>query len=252
MASTSLKAKLDRVKEEFEKSVKQMRDAAGADVKRLEQDYEKYQALRKRVAEEVIRPRLEEVAAQFPGVTHKLARDIDGATLVLSFPRSPERSATVEIRLSIGHDDSFENVLFSYELSIIPVFVQFEKHSHLLEPLDRVDLVKVEAWLDQVLTAFAKTYLNMQFVEQHQRGNMATDPVLNRRFPVNLSAGSVEHDGVQYQFASAESKRLFESDPEGYLRMDSSVRSDAAAAPPAPKQTTELKGQAASPRAATS
>jgi YHS domain-containing protein len=223
MTSTSLKAKLESVKTEFEKSVNQFEASAGADAKKIEQRYRTFQQIRQQVADTIVRPRLEEVASEFPGVKHTLTADIDGGTDVLIFPRTPERSAMVEVTLSVTHDDEFERVSFDYELRIIPVFIDFEKSSHLSQPLDRVDLTAVEAWLDDVLTGFARTYLNMQFVEQYQRDNLTTDLVLNRRFPCNLAAGCIEHKGVKYNFASVESMQLFEANPEKYLRLGGSA-----------------------------
>ena len=223
MPATSLKAKLESVKNEFEKSLNQFEASAGTDAKKIEQRYRKFQQIRQHIADSVMRPRLDEVAAEFPGVKHTLTSDIDGGTLVLAFPRTPERSALVEIDLSVTHDDVFEKVSFDYELRIIPVFIDFEKSSHLSQPLEDVDVPAVETWLDGVLTAFARTYLNMQFVEQYQRDNLATDLVLNRRFPCNLAAGCIEHKGVKYNFASVESMQLFKANPEKYLRLGGSA-----------------------------
>jgi len=231
MTATSLKAKLDTVKDEFDKSINQFKSAAGTEATTLEERYRKFQQTRQNIAETVVKPRLEEVAAEFPGVKHTLTTDIDGGTLVLKFPRTPERAASIEVTLSVSHDDLFEKVLLDYELRIIPVFMEFDRASHLAQPLDSVDLNAVEWWLDDVLTRFARTYLNMQFIEQYQRDNLAIDPVLNRRFPRNLAAGCVEHKGVKYNFASSESMRLFSDNPDKYLRVGSDADSRTAQGP---------------------
>jgi len=185
---SSFKSKLEAVKAEFAKSVDKLKTSAAADAKDLDKRYQQYEKVRIELAEKVIKPRLDELVAQIPGVKHDLKKDIDGANLILSFPRTQERSALVEIILSISHDDAFKQVLFGYELRIIPVFMEFEKFSKLTLPLDGLKSDLVAAWLDERLLSFMKTYLNMQFVEQYQRDNMATDPVLNRRFPSNLAA----------------------------------------------------------------
>lgn len=213
----SLKSKLEAVKAEFAQTVDKLKSAAASDAKDLESRYQQYEKMRTQLAAKVIKPRLEEIAAQVPGVQHDLKKDLDGANLTLSFPRTKERAALVEVILSISHDDAFKNVLFGYELRIIPVFMEFEKYSALTLPLDGLKTDQVGAWLDECLLGFMKTYLNMQFVEQYQRENMATDPVLNRRFPCNLAAGTIEHKGTKYQFVSAESKQMFEANPEKYL-----------------------------------
>lgn len=213
----SFKSKLEAVKAEFAQTVDKLKTAAAADAKDLEKRYQQYEKMRTELAEKVIKPRLEQIAAEVPGVQHDLKRDIDGANLTLSFPRTKERAALVELILSISHDDSFKQVIFGYELRIIPVFMEFEKFSKLSLPLEGLKTEQVGAWLDERLVSFMKTYLNMQFVEQYQKENLATDPVLNRRFPANLAVGTIEHKGAKYQFVSAESKKMFEANPEKYV-----------------------------------
>ncbi len=214
---SSFKSKLEAVKAEFAKSVDKLKTSAAADAKDLDKRYQQYEKVRIELAEKVIKPRLDELVAQIPGVKHDLKKDIDGANLILSFPRTQERSALVEIILSISHDDAFKQVLFGYELRIIPVFMEFEKFSKLTLPLDGLKSDLVAAWLDERLLSFMKTYLNMQFVEQYQRDNMATDPVLNRRFPSNLAAGTIEHKGTTFRFASPDSMKMFKENPEKYV-----------------------------------
>lgn len=216
-AGSTFKSKLDAVKAEFSQSVDKLKAAAATDAKDLDKRYQQYEKMRQELAEKVIKPRLEEIAAEVPGVQHDLKKDIDGATLTLSFPRTAERAALVELILSISHDDSFKQVMFGYELRIIPVFMEFEKFSKLMLPLEGLKTEAVAAWLDERLLSFMKTYLNMQFVEQYQKENMATDPVLNRRFPSNLAVGTIEHKGSKFKFASAESMAMFKTNPEKYI-----------------------------------
>ncbi len=218
-AQQSFATKFAAVRAEFEGKVREMGNAAASDAKRLQERYAKYEELRKKIAETIVQPRLDELSRQFPGVKPELKRDIDGARLTLSMPRTPERSALVEIDLGISHDDSFEKVLLAYELRIIPVFIEFEKHSRLTVALDGADLKMISAWLDGQLLAFAKTYLDMQFIEYYQKENIATDPVLNRRFPRTLAVGTHSHSGTEYAFASKESLEMFKADPARYIRL---------------------------------
>ena len=62
MTSTSLKAKLESVKTEFEKSVNQFEASAGADATKIEQRYRTFQQIRQQVADTIVRPRLEAVS----------------------------------------------------------------------------------------------------------------------------------------------------------------------------------------------
>mgnify|MGYP001330824517 CR=1 FL=1 len=214
---STLKSKLESVKAEFNQSIEKLRADAAASAKDLEQRYKQYAKAREEIAAKVVQPRLEELAAQIPGMQHELQRDIDGGRLILRFPRTPERAALIEVDLSIAHDDAFKKILFTYELRIIPVFMEFDKFSQFSQPLDNLQLPAVADWLDERLLAFMKTYLNMQFVEQYGKDNMATDPVLSRRFPRNLAAGDVEHKGVRYYFVTNESMAMFKANPDSFL-----------------------------------
>lgn len=214
---SSLKSKLESVKVEFDQSIEKLRTEAASNARELEQRFKQYEQVRAEIAEKVLKPRLEELAAQIPGMQHELQRDIDGGRLILRFPRTPERAALIEVDLSIAHDDAFKKVLFTYELRIIPVFMEFDKFSQFSQPLDNLQLSAVADWLDERLLAFMRTYLNMQFVEQYGKDNMATDPVLSRRFPRNLAAGEVEHKGVRYYFVTNESMAMFKADPDDFV-----------------------------------
>lgn len=212
-------ARLQAVKAEYNASIDALKLKAGSDAKRLERRYAQYEQVRKEIASTILEPRLKELANQFPEVRSSISRNIDGGQVTISFPRTPERPALVELVLSVAHDDAFDKVLLEYELHIIPVFIEFEKHSRLALPIDGMDLGAAARWLDDRLIGFAKTYYSMQFIEYYQRDNIATDPVLNRRIPRNLAVASIEHKGATYCFASEESLKMFKADPDKFVRL---------------------------------
>ena len=216
-ATTSLSTRFDEAQREFEQRIESARKSAGAELVGLEQRYEKFESLRRDLSESVVKPIVNEFVSRFPDTKIEQARDIDGGRFVLTIPRTPERSALMEITFTASHDGPFKNVFVDYELRILPVFIQFERSARFEAPLDSLDPNKLRDWIVERLVAFNKTYLDMQFVEQYQRGSLTTDPVLNRRFPKKLAIGSAKHGQAEYFFATPESKALFEKDPAKYL-----------------------------------
>jgi YHS domain-containing protein len=108
--------------------------------------------------------------------------------------------------------------VLDYELEILPVYIDYERSSHLEIPLSEVTDDKVATWLDDRLLSFVKTYLSMEFSPQYQRQHLVVDPVAETQFPKSFAAGSIEHNGQTYYFASQESLDAFRQHPEQFTK----------------------------------
>ena len=120
------------------------------------------------------------------------------------------------MELAIHPVENADELVVSYDLSILPVFIEFERHAEIRQPLDAVDFEGVGRWIDDRLVAFAKTYYSMQFTEQYQQRHQAVDPVAGMRFPISFAVGTVQHKGATYHFLSEQTKAEFERDPNAY------------------------------------
>jgi YHS domain-containing protein len=133
--------------------------------------------------------------------------DADGRSVLLNFQTPVAR---VRLRLSATHDTEIRNLVLSYDLEILPIFVKYNPHAELEIPLEKVDRAKVEAWLDDRLIEFAQTYVTIHFTDQYHQDHMVTDPVANLRFPKVFAQSKLEQGGKTLYFISDQTRRDFE------------------------------------------
>jgi len=131
----------------------------------------------------------------------------DGKSVLLLFQTPVAR---VRLRLSATHDTDVRNLVPSYDLEILPIFVKYNPHAELQIPLDKVDRATVEAWLDDRLIEFAQTYVTIHFTDEYHQDHMVTDPVANVRFPKVFAQSTLDQGGKKYYFISEQTRRDFE------------------------------------------
>lgn len=119
--------------------------------------------------------------------------------------------ATVKLTLSASTDADVTKLVLDYELDILPILQQFDRHAVLEQPLDAIDAKAVGAWLDDRIVSFVKTYLSLQDNEYYLKGHMTADPVTGIRFPTFAAAATLEKDGKTLYFISDDTKRQYES-----------------------------------------
>ena len=100
----------------------------------------------------VAMPRLEKLGEHCKFEATPL-EDADGKSVVLNVQTPVAR---VRLRLAATHDTEVRNLVLSYDLEILPIFIQFNSHSEIQIPLEKVDRTAVEAWLDDRLIEFAR------------------------------------------------------------------------------------------------
>lgn len=210
-----------RIKNAFqsaEQRIEQMRTAADERFKQLEERYGRCDQLREKIREEIARPRLDALLKHFSNVEPKIDAGKHGGTLTLSFAKTPTALARVTLSFRLTPDTSAQNLVAEYDLEILPVFVEYEKHSHFDVALDQPDLEGLARWMDDRLVKFTETYLSLQFIEQYQQDQLVTDPVAETRFPKAFAAGSLEHGKQTYYFITEKTKAEFQANPERFLK----------------------------------
>ena len=154
----------------------------------------------------VAMPRLEKLGEHCKFEATPL-EDADGKSVVLNVQTPVAR---VRLRLAATHDTEVRNLVLSYDLEILPIFIQFNSHSEIRIPLEKVDRTAVEAWLDDRLIEFAQTFVTVHFTDQYQKDHMVLDPVANVRFPKVFAQSSLEKGGKTHYFISEQTRREFE------------------------------------------
>jgi YHS domain-containing protein len=122
--------------------------------------------------------------------------------------------ARIRLRFSLATDRDIRKLILNYDLSIIPVFIQFDSHKEAEWPLDGFDMRKAADWLDDRIVDFVRTYLSLHENEQYLKDHMVEDPVAGVRFPRFAAGTSLEWGGKTYYFIGEETRREFEATHE--------------------------------------
>lgn len=164
-----------------------------------------------------LRPRLQKAASFFDNaeVTPFDERSWNHCTAV--FKHTARFPAWTQLDLFVIPDARMDKLLVRYDLSILPIFFQFEGHDSLAVPIEEVSEPSVARWVDQKLVGFVETYLRLEQADEYQRENFVTDPVCGMRFNRNSAVSQVQLSGATYYFCIDECRRRFEESPEKYV-----------------------------------
>lgn len=106
-------------------------------------------------------------------------------------------------------DADVRNVVFHYDLQILPILMKFDSHSEIELPLDSIDNDALAQWIDDRLVSFVGTYLSLHENSYYLKGHMVVDPVAKVQFPKFAAGAIAEFDGKTYHFVSEETCRAF-------------------------------------------
>lgn len=217
MTTTDFTSKLEGAFKQFDQKVAELKSKAAQKATELGTRFEQFEKSRRHVGQTLLKPRLEALAKRCGTPTQEVREQRGQVVGTLVFPRSDERQALMQVMFSASVDDEVKTLLLDYELTIIPVFMKFEKNNRLEQPLEKVDDAAVSKWIDDRLIAFVETWLKMPFVQQYQGQNLVTDPVLNVRFNKSAAAETRKHKDQTLYFSTKESAAQFDKDPKKYV-----------------------------------
>jgi YHS domain-containing protein len=116
----------------------------------------------------------------------------------------------VRLKFSASTDRDVRKAILGYDLEIIPVFMQYDRHAELEFPLEAVDQAAAAQWIDDRIVDFVRTYLSMGENEIYMRDRMVEDPIVHARFPDFAAGATLEWQGQKFYFISEETRREFE------------------------------------------
>ena len=193
-------------------------DAAKQKVAKLQSQYvEQFQERRARLERfeklleglrDVWRPRLEALAEKF-GKRVQVRPVVKPERREASF-EFESNLAQIRLRFAVRPDSDVRNVVFSYDLDILPILMKYESHSEFEQPLEAIDNGKLAAWIDDRIVGFVRTYLSLHENEYYLKDHMVEDPVAKVRFPKYAAGATLEHKGKTIYFLSEETRREFE------------------------------------------
>jgi YHS domain-containing protein len=153
-------------------------------------------------------PRLEALAKRF-GERVKVTPSVVPARREAVFAfQSP--LARIRLRFSASTNEEVTKAIFSYDLEILPILMQFESHAECEFPLDAVDQEALGRWFDDRIVAFVRTYLSLHENEYYLKDHMVEDPVARVRFPKYAAGATLEWKGQTYYFVGSETLREFQ------------------------------------------
>jgi YHS domain-containing protein len=218
------KAKLRGEVESAKERVREMQNQAAHEFREMQSNYAIFLDLSHRI-QEAIRPWVEAFAESLPDVTpvvseHEFGpagRVFHGVFVTFSIPRGERCPANIQLRFGLEAGVSVTSLILFYDLEILPVFIEFERHDQVALPLEASSVERAVAWFKQKALAFTKTYVSMFFNPHYQEGSEVPDVVLCRTFPRAFAKGQSKYRGVTYHFLTEESRKAFEQDPTRYV-----------------------------------
>ncbi len=155
----------------------------------------------------VWRPRLEEFAKQF-GEHIKVTPSVTPSQREAKMEFLTDL-AGITLRLTASANSDVTGLVLDYDLLIVPMYFEYERHARLEMPLDRINHDAIGAWIDDCLISCVKAYLSVQDNELYLRRAMVEDPITHARFLRADAAATLEHKGQTRYFASEENLRQY-------------------------------------------
>jgi hypothetical protein len=190
--------------------------AAWADVVRTNREREprlqRYEVVAKHIID-LLKPRLDAFLERFrPVVKAEPSVREHSRAIHLTFAATV---AKVTLDFEVFPDRDVKHVRLECTQEIVPVLVQYDKHSVVEFPLDAVPDDAVVGWFDERIVAFVQAYVALvrQDVElqEHLKDQFVQDPVTKIRFPKYLTSSTLERDGKTWYFMDEDTRREFES-----------------------------------------
>lgn len=184
----------------------------------LQQRFERFGQLADRLIAEMLCPRIATVAKQFANAEPLPPLQANRYRCLCRFHHTDRFPATTTLELSVSHDAQVEHLLVDYDLEILPVFFQFQRHDEITFPLDGVDEERLKIWVEDKLLLFVDTYLKLEMADAYQRENLVTDPVCGNRITKQCAVLEAAHEGQQVYFCSRQCHDQFTAHPQRFLQ----------------------------------
>jgi YHS domain-containing protein len=158
---------------------------------------------------EVWRPRLEALAQRF-GDKVTVKPEVKPTLREATF-RFQSQLARIDLKFSATTDSDVRKIVLSYDLEILPILMQFERHAAMEMPLDQIDAAKVARWTEDRIVDFVKTYVALHENQYYLKDYLVEDPVAGVRFPKYAAGAKLDWKGKTYYFISDETRSEFQS-----------------------------------------
>ncbi len=207
--TSRIDAEFADVQKKIETFQKQAQDEFAAREKRYQEQF--LPALQR--MPDLLRPRLQVLVDKFKDKV-KFTPVVSEHLRQVTF-QFDSKMARIALTFRVSHDAQVKNLVFDQTLEVLPILMQFEKHSSLTVPLDKIDEAKITNWFDDRIVAFIKTFLAIHQNQYYQKDSLVTDPVTGTEMPRFAAKCKLESGGKTYYFVSEESRREFQEKQGG-------------------------------------
>lgn len=143
-------------------------------------------------------------------VTPKLTQST--RELVLDFQSDLAR---ISLRFQGTTDHDIRKFILNYDLTIIPILMQFDSHAAIEMPLDAIDVEAAARWIDERIMSFVQSYVALHENPYYLRDQMVVDPVSKTTFPKLAAGATLERGGRTHYFVSEATRREYERQVAG-------------------------------------
>ena len=205
----------ERIDAEFTAANQKIAELQKHGVQQFEERRQRLETLEKTLEElkSTWRPRLEALAKRFADRV-KATPSVNAGRRQAIFQFQSEL-ARIELRFSVLSDEDVQNLIFQYDLNIIPIMMQFDSHDELRMPVGKIDRDALANWLDDRIISFVKTYLALHQDNHYLKDHLVEDPIAKVRFPKYAAGAKLDWKGKTVYFIGDETRRQFEEEQKG-------------------------------------
>jgi YHS domain-containing protein len=117
--------------------------------------------------------------------------------------------ASITLTLSASPSEDVRKLVIDYDLLILPIFFEYDRHARLEMPLDRIDREALDRWVEDRLISCVKAYLSIQNNEFYLKRATVQDPITKARFLRGDAAATLDHNGQTLYFSSQDTLRQY-------------------------------------------
>ncbi len=175
-------------------------------MKELLEQRDRLDAVSKGMMDKVILPRMEELAGHFSNAEIEILHTDSGYTCVCKFAHTPRFPATVRLGIGLLPGDT-EHLTARYDLSILPVLMEFRRNTEEVFSLDSED--SLSRWVEDRILDFIDDYFRLETNPLYQKDNTVIDIVCGMQISSVSAASIVERHGKTFYFCSEHCKEVF-------------------------------------------
>lgn len=200
----------DRIDAEFDAAFQRVEQLKTRKVEEFQSRQQRLEKLDQTLEDlrQIWRPRLDALAKKF-GERVKVQPQVEPGRRSAKFKFKSELAA-IDLRFAVAPDADVRNLIFTYDVQILPILMKFDSHDEISFPLDAIDKAALGKWFDDRIVDFVRTYLSLHENQYYLKGHMVEDPIAKVQFPKYAAGATLETDGKTVYFIDESTLREFQ------------------------------------------